>query len=114
MCAALAEIVNEEMAPVLGQIVNRMLESVKSEDFIPTLEDDSVAECNGHDGNADDIDIEHSDDGDDEDEFAGQLNVRKGFYSSVRFVQRSSLIRRIYLVPMDCSSAKLGIVIVPF
>ena len=75
--AALAEVVNAEIAPVLGKIVERMLDSVKSsDDILPEFEkEDNVAEIGGHDENdeSDDIDIENSDDedDDDEDDYAG-------------------------------------------
>lgn len=68
--AALAEVVNAEMAPVLSKIVDRMLDSVKStDDILPIFSDDSVAEIDGHNENdeAEDIDIENSDDEDDDD-----------------------------------------------
>ncbi|KAG4076996.1 hypothetical protein HA402_015983 [Bradysia odoriphaga] len=71
--AAIAEVVNAEMAPVLQKIVDRMLDSVKSsDDILPEFKDESVAEVDGQDENAE-IDIENSEDedDDDEDEYAG-------------------------------------------
>lgn len=75
--AALAEVVNAEMAPVLGKIVERMLDTIKSsDDILPEFKDnETVAEVGGHNENdeSDDIDIENSDDedDDDEDDYAG-------------------------------------------
>lgn len=75
--AALAEVLNAEMAPVLPKIVNRMLDSVKStDDILPEFkEDDGVAEIGDHVeiDETGDIDIENSDDedDDDDDEFTG-------------------------------------------
>lgn len=74
MFAALAEVVNAEMAPVLSKIVDRMLDSVKStDDIIPEFKDDGVAEIDGNDENDEtgDIDIENSDDEDDDEDFIG-------------------------------------------
>lgn len=72
MFAAIAEVVNAEMSPVLQKIVNRMLDSVKSsDDILPEFKDDSV-DVSTQDENAE-IDIENSDDeDDDDDEYAGR------------------------------------------
>lgn len=76
--AALAEVLNGEIAPVLAKIVDRMLDSVKStDDILPEFkEDDNVVEIGDHNDENDesgDIDIENSDDedDDDDDDFAG-------------------------------------------
>lgn len=76
MFAALAEVVNAEMAAVLPKIVSRMMDSVKStDDILPEFKEDdqNVAEIGGGDDdeNEDDIDIENSDDEDDDDDLAG-------------------------------------------
>lgn len=75
MFAAIAEVVNTEMSPVLKTIVDRMLDSVKSsDDILPEFkDDDGVAEVEGQDENTE-IDIENSEDedDDDEDEYTGQ------------------------------------------
>lgn len=74
MFAALAEVVNADIAPVLSKIVDRMLDSVKSsDDIIPEFKEggDGVAGIDGSDENDDDIDIENSDDEDDDDDYAG-------------------------------------------
>lgn len=68
LLAALAEVVNAEMAPVLEKIVGRMLDTVKScEEVVPQFKANGKA--NGENGDADDeIDIELSDDEEDEDD----------------------------------------------
>lgn len=80
LLAAMAEVVNAEMGPVLPKIVERMLDAVKSsEEAVPEFKEDgdkSVNVFGGAGDNAeneddDDIDIENSDDEDD-DEIAGE------------------------------------------
>lgn len=83
LLAALAEVVNAEMAPVLPKIVERMLDSVKSSDeVIPEFKDDNVANVfnssnNDENDEGDDIDIENSD-GEDDDDIAG-FSVENAF-----------------------------------
>lgn len=78
--AALAEVVNAEMAPVMPKIVERMLDTIKStDDLLPEFkEDDVVAVFDKNDENDvnEDIDIENTDDeDDDDDEYAGQALI---------------------------------------
>lgn len=73
--AALAEVINAEMAPVLPKIVEKMLDAVKSsEEVITEFKEDGTVNVftestnNENDENDDnDIDIEQSDDEDDDD-----------------------------------------------
>lgn len=86
LLAALAEVVNAEMAPVLPQIVTRMLDTVKSsEEVIPEFKEEegglNVYEPNDENEDTDDIDIENSDDEDDDD-IAG-----KTFFFSCRLLE---------------------------
>lgn len=79
LLAALAEVVNAEMAPVLPKIVERMLDTVKSsEEVVPDFPEDNgvvdVALGNGDIEDSDDIDIENSDDEDDDD-LAGECFI---------------------------------------
>lgn len=79
--AALAEVVNAEMAPVLPKIVQRMLDTVKSsEEVITEFKEDGGVNVYGNDENedADDIDIENSDGEDDDDDIAG-FSVENAF-----------------------------------
>lgn len=74
LLAALAEVVNADMAPVLPKIVERMLDTVKSSDeVIPDFKEDDVVnvyDANDENEETDDIDIENSD-GEDDDDIAG-------------------------------------------
>lgn len=78
LLAAMAEVVNAEIAPVLPKIVERMLDTVKSsEEVIPEFRHDDVNVFTPNDENedTDDIDIENSDGDDDDDDIAGKLAV---------------------------------------
>lgn len=76
LLAALAEVVNAEMGPVLPKIVERMLDTVKSsEEVVPDFREENggvVSLDNDENDDGDDIDIENSDDEDDDD-LAGKL-----------------------------------------
>lgn len=77
LLASLAEVVHEEMAPVLPKVVDRMLTTVKSsEEVVPDFAEDENKQPDIHLGGGDnaeneddddDIDIENSDDEDDDD-----------------------------------------------
>lgn len=68
--AALAEVVNAEMAPVLPKIVERMLDTIKSsDDLLPEFNDDSVVAADENEDG--DIDIENSDDEEDDHDVSG-------------------------------------------
>lgn len=81
LLAALAEVVNAEMAPVLPKIVERMLDTVKSsEEVVTEFKEDGGINVYGNDENedAEDIDIENSDGEDDDDDIAG-FSVENAF-----------------------------------
>ncbi|CAD7003293.1 unnamed protein product [Ceratitis capitata] len=75
LIASLAEVVNEEMASVFPKVIERMFDSILStEEVVPEFKDDDgvPAPADEADENGEDIDIEHSDDEDDDlDNIAG-------------------------------------------
>lgn len=80
LIASLAEVVHEEMAPVLPKIIERMITTVQStEEVVPEFKDDGIFDV-PEDENADkEIDIEYSDGEDDDVDNIAGYNVENAY-----------------------------------